>query len=1098
MATVAALHARAHGRFAYLYVIEGLEFIWTNEVSITTAAGGASAFMGADLQGRTIKGGLKVPASLTIETDLRTGLLRDTTATFSLQEDYTDYLATLFRSEFDTGDLEQMGERLDPSEDLAPATKIKADAVATVTIRDRHIGVEMIGPLGERRYRYITPSDAPPGLDHPFIVAGGGPNTYLSPIFVGAEPYAWAGRRCALYRVVYDPDSADYQTWQDQFDGGSLIWVGQLKDRGRIVGSSHIEVECWGPASWTRKLLNTARDPTPLAVSPLLETQAGERGLAIIFSATNPWAPGSGGIVTRRYDASIFDDGNDFASGDDDFAAIRDHIATVMEDTRNSTGDNSTGGNGAYEPNLASFDGHNVSISYEESTLHFLSGYVEIVMHERYWSRLGWDVYAQPLIEVSSNKYARFSPFDFSAEILGHGDPLTPRGGAGATLDTDGYFIGRFGTATPDTSHPDWGGPFADNEGFARIWNALYSGGVVSLQPGGLQDISMGLDSLYIETQRAVRPSASEGSTPPEVPDGSGDTVDSMGWWMFTGQIARGADAFSDADFRDYVQIARCSWKDDGGKVKANASDTVTRIRVEKLEDPRAFGNVNKRMGAAWVSSETVPISAQPIAVFGGYYAAGGDYPDEAHRVVTRILLSSGTVGAWTSPLFLPPTPGDNQPSAGDLGSDGFWGGDLEIADLGLNIPIVAVDYPSFRAEAVRLPSGAFAGLARCKYAYAGPVQSEEVLKSIMGGRGWALSWKKASSSITHPQWGCFTPFLSLSPEDVDIALTESDKAGRTDDNSSWVDDQELRHEAPIDEFRIAARWDVASEGTRLEQAGRSRDREARGRGGNVLYEMVDHGLSDPSLWWVTDPYWRWELDWRERFLQQAGEWYGQRNFVLTSTVSRVQGQYCYPGTVISKTDPRPMKPDGGGYGLVAHLGRIFSTQLHLRGDLAGSTTYKAVMQQEQAGDSDRGRLWGPSGRIHAIDIANELIYLTGPWSGDWLSAGADDVVGFDEPSYSTVGGVAKGFIMQSEDGGETWPSAYTVTFDFSTVDTGAKTITMTSRVGTIYRDMDKLVFFSDYDAQTAGVWVNSLFIVHTEGRTDEFGTGPTPGWRLT
>jgi hypothetical protein len=697
----------------------------------------------------------------------------------------------------------------------------------------------------------------------------------------------------------------------------------------------------------------------------------------------------------------------------------------------------------------------------------------------------------QEQLSRSSSKFAVFAPFDPTHQVNSTiGEAISYRAQGSNPLDWGGYWVGVFPTYNPESQDIVLEG--ADNGGNWRHTEALYPAGIVRLvaQP---QYVTLGMDSVYSEGQLASP--ASNALPRPQI---NGADVDSAGWFVFRGKIARGVSPFDDSvEFDDYVQIARCSWVNSGGQIGRDATQRP-RIHVERWENPRAFGFDHDRMTRPWLAGGTTQIECAPIGVWATPFTGGLLFePDHAHNTITRILCSTGTAGPWQGGGQLQwLLEGDNHPTGSTWAGDEFWGGDVTIADMGLGVPRAAIDFDSFVDCAEALEGSRSDPLNRVVYASLGPARAEDILGQALSGRGWAFGWKR-SATDKHPRWSCYSVVDPIAIGDVEITLTESDKAGDVEDNRTWISDQELQFSAPVDRFRIRARQNPITGDYAIDETVASLDREARGRGGRVSYEITDGGLSDYTQFsgWQA---WTWILSWRRRFARLHGEWYARSNSLVTMTISPTQGQFCYPGTAVRLTDPRVYNA-GGSYGITDVTGRIIRTELVLTGKFGGCTRAGILVGQEQVSDTilSGTRQWAPGGRVWSHNSTTSTLYLTGPWDGDFLGMGGshDDIDGFEEPAWSTTAGTATIEVLQSMDGGDTWGDAWTA--DISSVDTAAKSIVYTNTSGTLYRDTDKIVRFLDYDNQAAGNWVTSIFYVLADGLTQQFGSGPTDAWRL-
>ena len=149
MATVAQLRKRPHMRHAYLLLIDGVPFAFTDEYELSTASG--STWWTAD--GRTLLSGLSVP-NLTISLDWESGLLEDNAVSFRV----LDVDATTLPGFFGGAEkpYKLLGTRLTPGEDPAPAATLDqyGDALQLWdNAEGSYLGTEAIGKDGQRRGR---------------------------------------------------------------------------------------------------------------------------------------------------------------------------------------------------------------------------------------------------------------------------------------------------------------------------------------------------------------------------------------------------------------------------------------------------------------------------------------------------------------------------------------------------------------------------------------------------------------------------------------------------------------------------------------------------------------------------------------------------------------------------------------------------------------------------------------------------------------------------------------------------------------------------------------------------------------------------------
>ncbi len=1093
MTAVATLHAGNYVDACHLLLVEGLPYAWTDAKSPLREDIVGSSY----ISGIEIKGGLQVPPSIKIGIDPEKGTGEEHGATFKLT-DYDGDLAALFRVQ-DDSDLTQLGERIKPSDSGATLdTILKANGGgATVDLTSTHVGTEFIDSSNARRGRWIAPSDKPAGLDHPVLDLDGSGTTHelqISPVYSSANPHVFAGRKVALYRLVYDHHVGSTPSFSDQYDGGSMIWFGTMLDRGRIVGQRKWEMQCDGPFSWLRKSLNTARDSSirkPRAVTSLnTEDGLDETGIAVLFSKQAMATQGED-VTTPYvyYDSQLFGGPADL-SGLTDPLAIAQQVSDIVAQAYDGTGakvsltapDNPQDGNNADSVNGQFFsfanDGSKATCQVPEQDLTNAAymGIMTLVLHEKVWAAMGWDYRQKTEIEKSAvnleghGLWVDFRKLDANGGELKHGGYAAPIVAPGP-----GYIAAVF------TTKPIWwdfetdDARDVDNSGKQRHYGRAFPNGTVHLSPLGDQAIALGQDKWYCENANA------QGPTTDDV--GGSGASDSTGWFLFEG--ARQITA--DADPDPYAQVAFCEWNDDGTGSPSEDSDGNIVIKIRYWEDPRIFGIPFSRMSSPWNAPVTGEgsISVRQLGVVGGW-KPGKSHPswEPAWQQLTRLLLSSGTATAWAD-QNTPATVGSNDPG----GSINYYANDLNSADMGLNVPGQWVDWQSIEDEGKAL--GWHNPLQRTKFAYVGSIQAETVIRSILQQCGWSLTLKKTSTSKV-PQFGVQTFFDPISPMDAEIVLTVTDKAGSIEDPQSWIPDQEMRFEGPKDWFFVDARWSPTEDKTTYELKRPARDPGARMRAGNVPYDMVCHGLADLSLWSAGSEM-NWETDFYARFQKQAAEFYGRRHFLLTETVSRPQGQYMYPGTIVRiASDSRPANPRGG-YGLTNYMARVIGLEMILTGDLAGS--YRPTMLVQDA-PASTVYFWDGSAYMDGFDTAASIWDFGNDKAGDWLGHGGSetDVVFADEPSWSASGGTCKIEVYQSFDGGDTWGDV--VTANVSSVDTANHRITVSSISGTLYRDTDKICWLQDADAHASSDWPRAIYTVVTEADGD-YGASSTEGVRL-
>ena len=244
MATIADLRMRPSMRHAYLLLIEGVPFAFTDEVALSTSWWTEDS--------RAIKLGLTVPENLKISLDTEDWILEEDQAVFRLLDldstvpQFFGGLAKKYKG---------LGERLSPLDSPAPATIDEKGNL--LNLGSAYVGTEAIGPDGERNFYSATPIWADmPGQDHP---AFDPPLPVVTTSSTG--PYLIEGRRVALYRLIYDPDTASWPSYTAQVNaavaGGwsPVFWWGTLRQAGKVDGRIW-SINCVGPGSFVRRSLN--------------------------------------------------------------------------------------------------------------------------------------------------------------------------------------------------------------------------------------------------------------------------------------------------------------------------------------------------------------------------------------------------------------------------------------------------------------------------------------------------------------------------------------------------------------------------------------------------------------------------------------------------------------------------------------------------------------------------------------------------------------------------------------------------------------------------------------------------------------------------
>lgn len=696
--------------------------------------------------------------------------------------------------------------------------------------------------------------------------------------------------------------------------------------------------------------------------------------------------------------------------------------------------------------------GGQVSLTQDELQLRvenndLYAGTLQLRMHERAWRHLGWDLRMQgrapgttlkSIHEVEVVEGATFYAIAGDAK-----DDLVP-----------GYLEAQFSTVALNAP---WSDVFkVDNNGSPRVFRPADLNYVSVLYPDAGQPlkVGVGLDTVYLEGQ-LVRPPADVALVGVSVNSGA---CDAAGFFAVRGSFKASLDGETETQY----QVARVSWVDDDNRV-ATHTDGRPLVWLEEWLDPRAFGIANDPIAYAWAASD---LEFVPIALL-GYNLHG---PDAAHRVLLRLLLSSGTASWSGVGDGATIDPGDNGHGLGGKGDD------LERADLGLGIPEAMVDVPSFAVAADALPGGKGGPLNMTKLAAIGPFDSQQLVEDILRPRGWCFS-------LDGGRYGLFQKAAPLSLDDVQVAITEADVAGEVDElpPSETVEFNALE---PID--LIEVRYGASQLGDGGEErtlAVKARDPRASLRRGNSRAEIDGRTLTPGGEWsglftklWGTD----------------MARFFGEPHALVTVKVKGDRARDIWPGTVVSYTSPWPATREGA-YGMTARIGRVVSVERDLQ------TLAATVQILVEGKDPAIARRFAPIARLvddHATveerhDATTRTVYCYADAFGRGSST--SDVAGFAKPAWSTASGDCIVYVWQSWDG-LAWEA--TAAFYIESVNPAAHSITYKAGTfsGTIWEKRFGVLVLAPHEDHDSGAWPQSAFGVEC-GPDGKFGAGNAAGF---
>lgn len=1027
------LAAAEFQEIAYFFVIEGWSIGFTNKEAL---AGGAGAWIDPEsTNGRRVITGLELPETITLEIGLlESGLPINDSATFGLV-DTTGEIVAFMR---DLGDGEVVYERLAPTDSPAPATLIGAGL--SVDLHGRQIDGEQIGAAGERRMFQIFPDGGMPGYDHAAIPAQD-PTLRLSTVQDAAQ---WLeGRPCALFILRRDPASGLWPSWSAQHaEGFALVWWGTL--RAASAEAFVWSLECEGPSSWLRKTINANRVAAWSSLQTLMDLRTdpgnveNEVALCLRYLPSDDWE----GFQVRCHKESYLTLSPALQTPSALAAAINAFVQTAAgtlgPDDTFSTYD---------QAGVVTFteEGVKITASLENPGLSRAAS-LEVRMHEKVWTRIGWDMILQARewgdisseyeLKVSSGGWGGFSP-------VGYG--WTPDGAPA------GYHTGWFTTLPAGMTWAE-AGTHVDGDGVARLYRPVNPGGVQLLYPEGQQRLFMGYggETPYNEGQLA-RPPA--------------DKVLDSGACTATGFLAvRGLYRESlESDAEMVYHLAKVSWAADEHSYGADA-DSMALAWLERWLDPRVFGAGNDALDRVWASND---LEFVPVAVL-GYNL---DAPDLAHVVLLRLLLSTGTAAYAADSYEGDPgavlSPGLNASSS--AASPYLAGDDMEIADLSLGIPSALIDWQSFVDAAEALPGGVDGTLARTRIALIGPTDSQELIQQVLSPRGWCFT-------LAGGRYGIFGRGKPLSIDDAEVSITTADIAAEPEATPPF-ETVSFRPLEPVDLIEVEYGGNQLGDGETKTLRVQARDPRAQLRRGNATVNVDGRTLL---------PDGKWSLEFSALWGDTLARWYAEPHALVTVDVKGHTGRSLWPGTVIRYTSPWPPGRDGA-YGMTGRVGRITKTTLNTQ------TLTKTIEVLVQAGDPLSRRRFGPLARLvdgvedsEARDDGESLFCYADAWG----TGGASDVRAFAEPAWLGVGGVLACIVWQSWDG-LTWEA--TATLDAVSVDEGASSIQYSNLTGKIWERRYGVIAPAPFEDQDPAAWPRAIFGVVCEP-DGTFGAG-LPGF---
>ena len=1035
--TIAEIVARPHRDVGYVLFIEGLPFAFTNRSELA-GSGVGSWISGAPGGDRVVIEGLTVPETISYASSLEDGMLSsEDGASFEIVDFENKLIELVAESE---GDI--VGETFGPKTTPAPALLL--DGVTPVW--GRWLNHEAIGPAGERRYYPCMPVDLP-GYDHAAVT---GEAQTLALSVLRDAPTWHEGVRCALYVIYFDTTSNYIPNWITHHNSGySLVWFGSTREL--TCEALTWTLDCDGPTSWLRKQLGATRSAEWLPVSTVvkLSTEPGAREdlAAYYFSyrTTTLWERGA----SSYYSASdVLTSGTAADLRASIQARLNTVAATAGPDVTWSTLRNAS----------CSFTSGKIAMQVDNNNY---AAYAYVCLHVNVWRVLGYDPVIQAGVDPQNDPLVVdfVSPDDLAFELAPFSNVPGPN-----------YYLARLSTIPKQYPSLAQAGTDADNDGKPRVYYAIMGDDLSTIYPEGGQELNVGLANglPYFEGQ-TCRPPAQYTFT-----NGGGD-VDAAAFIALRGSYRTSVDD----EPITMVQVAKVGFNDDtsaGGHGPTPDSDSYLKLYLETFMDARYFG-IDRKLSGPWSSFD---LEFCPVNLMGYNLNFG----ERADLILLRTMLSTGTA-TWTGYEGQGATIsfGDNaHPDA-----DAPQGSDVEIADLGLAIPYTLIDADSFVKTAAKLPEGGVDSmLNRCKFAYIGPYDSQDMIWRIVEQRGWGMGLVKG-------QFRLFSRAELLDAEDVEVTLTTDDIVGEQD----FVEVADLRPVLPRDAFEIEYGKPLvedAGSDMDLRAVAVATDPQSRSRRSNNR-ESIDGAGLVPSRLWGDDPAPEsWIPAWQTLTGHELAAFYASPWVAVEVPVHWSKAREIGVGSVVKLTTNYAPSRDGS-YGITGRVGRVIGWSLR---------TAELVVDLRilvQAGDpSTKPRRFGPVAQVlesvTTVEARHDAAARTFYCYADAFGHGepTSDVAGFGEPSYSATG--TEAIVYGYQHNGRAW--AKTFEFTVESVDSTAHTITWKAGTfsGAWWQARPTTLLLAPHDSQPANSWTRAVYAVIT-GSDGYFGAGPTKGFKL-
>jgi len=623
----------------------------------------------------------------------------------------------------------------------------------------------------------------------------------------------------------------------------------------------------------------------------------------------------------------------------------------------------------------------------------------------------------------------------------------------------------------------------SDNSGKWRAYEALVSIGGATLAPVDATPVTQELlggvgQGYYLEgqTKRALR-------NEHEFSNGGG-TADTVGYFL-----AKGTYTPEKGEPSTRVEVLELAWRDDTNSIGRDDLGRE-RLTVQDVIDPKWFGMTNSKDRWLFVGSggwAVNDLEICPIAILG----YRDDFGDRADMVLLSTMLGTGT-SYWTGYE-------EDASAVRTIGAndhpDAIYpsGSDTEIADLTLGIYHGLINWTSFLNTAKQMPDdGENSPLNRCKYAYIGPFDSQELIARILAPRAWSMGF-------VNGQYMLFFRPQELTYEDATMILGPDDFVEDAP-GSVFVEKVDLTPHIPKDRFEISygepLLSDTAPEKDIEPFSINAQDPASHTRHSNAEVSIDGAGLVPFTLWKGNNPNSEWQTAFNKLWGKIMASYYGAPYLKVSKiTVQHSKGRLLGPGSVVRFESSNGPSRDGV-YALSNKIGRVTKVTHNLK----NLTTEVSILIQP--GSVTAQRRWAPIAQV--LDMVDTVEERHDPASRTFFCyknafehegpADLHDVSYFEEPNWLGIGGNA--LVLGWQWNGRTW--AQTFSFEVENVNAADDKIIYRdgSFSGTFHEAMTTYLVLAPYDDQTLGNWTRSLYSVIT-GSDFKFGAGPTKGFKL-